>query len=262
MREKFRQSGVALGFVVLVLVSMTGGAAATAPTDTQQTHDDGAEPPAFVVDLQENGSATFTVSYTYNLSDADRKDAFEGLQNSTDARSDFRDRFESRFRSVVNNTADATDREMSVSDATLDFRTEGDTGVVTATVLWDGLAAVDGGQLTLTEPFASGFSTDRTFHVLVPDDYTVASVTPSADRQTDGHLTWIDGTDLNGFELVTTVPKDTATATATPATGMDSTTETSSDTTTEDTPGSSGPGFGVAAVVAAVVGLLALTRRD
>lgn len=262
MRETFRQSGIALGFVALVLVSMTGGAAATATTDTQQTHDSGTEPPAFVVDLQENGSATVTVSYTYNLSDADRKDAFEDLRNSTDARNDFRDRFESRFRSVANNTANATDREMSVSDATLDFQTEGDTGVVTATVLWDGLAAVDGDQLTVTEPFASGFSTDRTFHVLVPDDDTVASVTPSADRQTDGHLTWTDGADLNGFELVTTASEDTATATATPATGTDSTMETSSDATAEDTPGSSGPGFGVAAVVAAVAGLLALARRD
>ncbi len=260
MRKEFRQSGVALGFVALVLVSATGGAAATATTDTQQTHDGSAEPPAFVVDLQENGSATVTVSYTYNLSDADRKDAFEEFRNSTDARNDFRDRFESRFRSVANNTANETDREMSVSDATLDFRTEGDTGIVTTTVLWDGLAAVDGDQLTVTEPFASGFTTERTFHVIIPDDYIVSSVTPSADQQTDGHLTWTDGADLDGFELVTTAPEDTETATPTPDTDN---VETDSDaTTTEDTPGSSGPGFGVVAVVAAIVGLLAVARRD
>lgn len=260
MREELGQSGIALGFVALLLLSATGGAAATATTDTQQTHDGAAEPPAFVVDLQENGSATVTVSYTYNLSDADRKDAFENLRNSTDARNDFRDRFESRFRSVANNTENETDREMSVSDATLDFRTEGDTGVVTATVLWDGLAAVDGDQLTVTEPFASGFTTERTFHVIVPDDYTVSSVTPSADQQTDGHLTWTDGADLNGFELVTTAPEDPETATPTPDT--DSMESDSDATTTEDTPGSSGPGFGVVAVVAAMVGLLALARRD
>ncbi|MEF8785681.1 MAG: hypothetical protein V5A45_07075 [Haloarculaceae archaeon] len=257
MRETVRQSGIALGFVALVLVSATGGAAATTTTNTQQAHDSAAEPPAFVVTLQENGSATVTVSYTYDLSDADRKAAFEDLRNSTDARDDFRDRFESRFRSVANNTANATDREMSVGNATLDFRTESDTGVVTATVLWDGLAAVDGDQLTVTEPFASGFSTERTFHVVLPDDYAVASVTPSADQQTDGRLTWDGGADLSGFELVTTAPEETETAT--PATDD---METDNDATTDDTPGSSGPGFGIVAVIAALVGLLALARRD
>ncbi|WP_340098537.1 DUF4897 domain-containing protein [Salinibaculum salinum] len=260
MGETVRQSGIALWFVALLLVSATGGAAATATTDTQQTHDGAAEPPAFVVDVQENGSATVTVSYTYNLSDDDRKAAFEELRNSTEARDDFRDRFESRFRSVANNTANETDREMSVRDATLEFRTEGDTGVVTATALWDGLAAVDGDQLTVTEPFASGFTTERTFHVVLPDDYTVSSVTPSADQQTDGHLTWTDGTDLNGFELVTTAPEDPETATPTP--DADGTEPDSDATTTEDTPGSSGPGFGIVAVIAALVGLLVLARQD
>jgi predicted protein tyrosine phosphatase len=248
MRDRFRQSGIALGFVALLLLSATGGAAATAPTDTQQTHDGAAEPPAFVVDLQSDGAATVTVSYTYDLSDADRKAAFEELQNSTDARSDFRDRFESRLRSVAATTENATGREMSVADATLDFRTDGDTGVVTAAVEWDGLAAVDGDQLTLTEPFASGFTTERTFHVIVPDDYTVSSVTPSPDQQAAGHLTWTDGADLNGFELVTTAPDETTDGDGTETDG-------------DDSAGSSGPGFGVVAVVAAIAGLLTVGRR-
>ncbi|WP_302082081.1 DUF7345 domain-containing protein [Salinibaculum rarum] len=252
MRDRFRQSGIALGFVALLLVSATGGAAATAPTGTQQTHDGAAEPPAFVVDLQSDGAATVTVSYTYDLSDADRKAAFEELQNSTDARSDFRDRFESRLRSVAATTENATGREMSVADATLEFRTDGDTGIVTAAVEWDGLTAVDGDQLTLTEPFASGFTTERAFHVIVPDEYTVSSVTPSPDQQTAGHLTWTDGTDLNGFELVTTAPAETATGDET---------EPGSDATTDDSAGDSGPGFGVVAVVAAIAGLLAVGRR-
>lgn len=256
-----------LGIVVVLLTSVVGGAAATTADSTQYSHDGPPEAPAFVVDLAADGDATVTVSYTYNLSDADRKAAFQDLRNSSSVREDFRDRFESRLQRVANSSENATGREMSVDNATLDLRTEGDTGIVTASVQWNGIAAVDADRVTLTEPLASGFTSERTVHVYAPDGYTVSSAAPSPGDRTEGHLQWASDTDLTGFEVVATAPEDTdeSTATATPAEmdddqQMDTETVTTA-TTDGESPGGSGPGFGVAAMLAALAAVALFARR-
>lgn len=228
--------------VAALLLSTAGSAAATTGQGTADHAD--TQPPAFVVDLHEDGTATVTVTYTYDLSDADRQAAFEDLRNAESVRNDFRDRFEARMAAVASAAENETGREMSVSDATLTFETDGTTGIVAATVTWNGLAAVEDGRLTVTEPFASGFASGDPVHVIAPDGYEVTSVAPAPDERTDGHLTWAGGADLSGFELV-------AEAGETPGDGDAGTASA----------GDSGPGFGVLAAVGAVLAAGLLARR-
>lgn len=121
----------------------------------------------------------------------------------------------------------------------------------------------------MTEPFASGFESERPVHVFVPEGYSVGSVTSEVDSQSEGHLTWDAGTDLCGFELVVTPPDDGGNG----SDGSDEdrmgdgdgkrdgTTAGGGSDGSEDGAGDSGPGFGVLAAVGAVLAVAVPARR-
>lgn len=227
----------ALRAVTALLVVLSAGA--VTPSAAQQTT------PSFVVALQDDGSAEVTLTLTYDLTDEAETDAFRELQNDSTARAEARSDFRARMAAVANDSENATGREMSVSDATIELRTEDDgrLGVVELSVTWTGLAAVDGGRLTVTEPFASNFEPDRTFTVRGPDGYGVATATPKPATGTANSITYQPGTDLSGFQAAFEP------------------TATGGTTTAPDTPGGAGqPGFGILVAVAAV-GLGALLAR-
>jgi len=220
-------------------------------------------PPGFVVALQGDGSADVTVTYTFDLSDDARRAAFEELRTNETAAQSFEDRFRRQLGAVVRDTANATGREMSVTDVDIAFETDGETGIVRLTATWEGLAATDGDRLTVAEPFASGFEPERTFVVDVPEGYAVDGATPEPDERTDGRLVWTAGSDLSGFE-VTASPADGNDDG--PAGGGDSDVAAGGGSDGSDgdsTPGESGPGFGpvVATLAVLAAALLAVRRR-
>lgn len=185
----FRETLFAAIVVVSLLVAAPPATAATSPS--------------FTVDLQENGDADVSVSYTFDLHTDSEQAAFDELRENQSARDAIASRFEGRLDAVAANAADRTGRRMSVSDAAVDISTDGSVGVVTLQATWQGLAAVEDDQLVLTEPFASEFSPDRRFVVTLPDGYT-AEVTPETGSQDGNQLTWDSETSLDGFELVAT----------------------------------------------------------
>lgn len=252
------QTGVALAVAGLFLLSSVGPAAAAVSGGAPDVGDE-FEAPAFVVALEGDGSATVVVTFAFDLSDESRRDAFEDVRDNATAREEFRSRFEDRIQRVASAAGNETRREMSVSNATLEFRSDGTTGVVETSVTWNGLAAVDGDQLRVTEPFASGFSTERSVHVLVPDGYGVDSVTPPADSTAEGTVTYGSGTDLTGFELVAS-PDATATATATDADGGTDGSDGEADGS-DAAPGADGPGFTAAAALLSLVAAALLAWR-
>lgn len=239
---------------------LTGGATAAAVADT--TGEAHVEPPderSFVVALQADGSAEVTVVTTFDLTDDDRRQAFESLRSSETAQAEYRDRFADRMATVAADTSAATGREMSVSNATVEFATVDDTGVVQSSVTWEGLAAVEDESLVLTEPFASGFEPDRPLSVVAPHDYDIASTTPAPDGQDGRQVTWAAGTDLSGFEL-------TAAPAAAEAAGTDdgeadeemTDGNGTADTATAD---GDGPGFGIVAALVGILTVAAVVRR-
>jgi hypothetical protein len=230
----------AFGLTVLLVASLAL-AGLTAPAAAQA--DDG----SLQVDVLADGDATVALTYTYDLSDPAAREAFENLSSDETATAALVDRFESRLSAVADNAATATGREMSVHDATVDLRRADDVGYVTLSVTWDGLAAVDDDRLVLSEPFASGFETDRPVTVTAPDNYAVDSATPTPDEQQATSVTWTAGQSLDGLEIVL-APSE--------ADG-----EVAGDGATT---GGAGPGFGAIAAlvaIALVIGGLLAKRR-
>lgn len=232
-------------FALLVAVTIV---VATAPA-MAGAHANDAEP-SFVVTVDADGSAEIDLTLTYDLTTDSEQEAFERLQNNQTARDAMRTRFRNRMEAVADDAENATGRTMAIQGASIDLSTThgGATGVVVLSVTWTGLAAVEDGQLVVTEPFASGFEPDRTFVVKWPGAYELAEATPEPDTTTQGSATWEAGTDLQGFELTLarTTPTATETGTESPADG-----------------GAPGFGTGIAlvALVGALLGAFLLTNR-
>lgn len=262
-----------LGVLVLFVIStaLTGaGAAQTTDTNQSVTTGDTAE---FVVGIDTDGDATVAVSYTFDLDDDARQAAFEQLTSNDSAREAFKQDFEQQLAGVAAEAGAATGRDMSVTDATLEFETADNTGIATLSVTWRDLAAVEDDRLVVTEPFASGFETDRPLHVVAPDGYTVTDASPAPDSPTGETVNWATGSDLTGFEVVVTDDGDetggnsgAGSETAGDSEESEAGTDEgeTGDTTTESTgTDDTGTGFGMLPVVAglALVGLFVLGRR-
>ncbi|MFB6133228.1 MAG: hypothetical protein ABEJ44_07500 [Halanaeroarchaeum sp.] len=178
--------------------------------------------PAVVVDLETDGAANLTVVFTYDLTtDAERR-AFETLRTDDEARAELESRFASRMDAVAAAVTRRTDRDVSVTrtGVAFDVVDDGATGVVRLTARFDDLAAVEQGRLVLTEPFASGFVSDRALVVREPAGYAVAEATPTPSETAGETVTWEAGTDFDGFELVLESVDGKATTTSTPGFGV------------------------------------------
>lgn len=224
--------------VGLLLCIAVVSSMAAAPAAATEDHEE------FLVELDAEGNADVSVSYAFDLDSDDEQAAFEELQDNTTAQEEFVERFENRMTAVAEDASDETDREMAVGDAEITFETVGDVGVVTLSLHWEHLAAVDGDQLTVTEPFASGFAPDRTFTVTAPEDYEITSATPEPSSSGEAEASWEAGASLDGFELV-----------AEPL-AADDETDDGGDETEDD-----GAGFGVAAALVGLLAAAAIARR-
>ncbi|SEH45979.1 hypothetical protein SAMN05192561_102100 [Halopenitus malekzadehii] len=252
-RTRLRGGILALLVVCSLLVGASGPAAAADHTGSES---------AFIVDLEDDGDATVTLRLTYDLDDDAERSAFASLRNDSTTRADLRDRFASRMRSVANDTAATVERDQSIDASSIDITTtsgtnadataaDGDTngtGVAALSVRWAGLAATNEGTLTLTEPFASGFTTDHRFVVTGPDGYAATAVTPDGSTVENETYVWDGGTNLEGFEMVLE-----------PTDGSDADT-TADEVTDDDATVGSAPGFGTGAAVAALAALTVVLR--
>ncbi|MFC7019691.1 MULTISPECIES: DUF7345 domain-containing protein [Haloarcula] len=199
---------------------------------------------AFVVDLETDGSATVTLRSTFDLTTQSQRAAFRELRDNETKTAGLRDGFAERLRTVAAATAESTGRQMAVENATVTVDATDSVGTVSLSATWTGLAAVDDEQVTLTEPFASSFDPEHRFVVTAPDGYVLSTVTPRPDvAGTEGTVAnWAPDTSLEDFRVVATPASD-----QTPP--------------PEATTGSSGPGFGIAVALGALLSAGVLARR-
>lgn len=190
--------------VTLVMSVLVVPAAAQSPTD-----------PSFVVTV-DDGDAEVALTLTFDLTTDSERAAFEELRENETVREQSTERFGGRLESVADEAGDRTGREMSISDVSVDIRTEadGDQGTVTYRATWANLAATDGDELTVTEPFASGFEPDRTLRIVGPDGATIVDAKPSPATQSDGSVVYESGTNLDGFAVTFQQASAEETATA------------------------------------------------
>lgn len=188
-----------LGVVIALALALTATPIAAASGGSMAAATDESEP-AFVVDVHADGAADVTVRSTFDLTDDDERTAFESLAEDDSATQAALDRFESRMDTVAAAASDRVDREVSVTNPTIDLRIVGDVGVVELRITWNGVAAVEDDRVVLTEPFASGFTPDRPLTVHAPGGYELLEVEPPADETSATSATWGEGTDLDGFQ--------------------------------------------------------------
>ncbi len=223
--------------------------AVIAPTVAATTQ--AGEQPSFVVTLDEGGDAEFALTLTYDLTTDNEQAAFEELRTNETAQQELRDRFRNRIAGVAADAQNATGREMSVENPRIELSTTngGETGIVVLRVTYVGLAATDGDALVVTEPFASGFQSDRLFVVRGPDGYTVEGVTPQPTATSDGAVQYAAGTSLDGFQVTFTPATPTETEVP-PEGGGDGATSTGQ------------PGFGTVAGLLAFVLVALVAARS
>lgn len=185
--------------VTLAVLVVVAALAMTASPAAAQS----APEPAFIVEVQSDGSAEVSVRSTYDLATDSEQDAFRTLMDDEQAQQEATNRFHDRMQAVASDAENATGRQMSVTSASIDLQrtTDDETGVVTLSVSWEGLAAVEGETLVITEPFASGFSTDRPLVLRAPDGYEIATASPTPAGLDDDRASWNAGTDLSGYAV-------------------------------------------------------------
>lgn len=203
---------VRFGCVLVALVLLVTAPAAATVGAAQSTESAASLPaePAFVVELDADGSARMTLVTAFDLTTDSEREAFEALRANETARMQRTDRFATSMQAIASRAENSTGREMEIRDPVIAFSTTNDVGIVALSVTWDGLAAQDGDRLVLREPFASGFEIERPFRVVAPDDYELVTATPSPTTQRQNSATWSANTQLEGFET-TFAPAETGT---------------------------------------------------
>jgi len=185
----------------LVVSSLSG--VAVAIEDTQQSGlgsetfaQTDVDPDSVVlgIDLAENGTATWAVSYRVDLTTDNETAAFESLQsdieaNSTAYLSAFRDRMERTAGTAEN----ATGRGMSIRGLSVATSIESvqQYGTVTYSFRWTNFAAVDGETIRMGESLAGFFlESNSRLTVTWPDGYDATAVSPEPDDRRDQTVTW------------------------------------------------------------------------
>lgn len=248
-------------FVAGVALVLVGSAVGTAATSAS---------PSITITVDADGDATWTVTNTMNLStDADRA-AFDELANNESRKQALLERTVALYRDVANQSGQHVGRPMPVSARSITFERTGDTGVISVTFRWRQFARTDGDGVVVGDVFAGGFPLEagRTLTIEGPDGYRLASHNVSTDAATvdGGAVTWDGPARLSAdstlaFAAATPTPRSTPTAPSTSGSTTPTRTPTATPEATE-TPGESGPGFGVllALLAIAAAAVLAVGR--
>ncbi|WP_411968491.1 hypothetical protein [Haloferax sp. YSSS75] len=153
---------------------------------------------AFVVALDEDGSARVTLRLTYDLSEDAERTGFERVEANA---STFAESYATRLEPLAARASNETGREMVIRDSTAQFGETGTTGVVELSVTWTNVATHRDGRVVLAEPFSDGFDPDRPFVVRGPDGYELASAAPNPDVETATAAAWNATDSLDGFSV-------------------------------------------------------------
>lgn len=224
--------------LIVVVISVLLGGAVITPSAAGSSVEE-VDDPMVHVDVSADGDATVSLVTVYELSDDDERSAFESLQEDEEAQHELRDRFSERMGSVAE-SVDGDDAS-AITDESIDVRTEGEYGIVTLSVEWADFAEADGETLVVTEPFASGFEAEHQLVIAGPDDASIESTSHDPVVEEVNQASWEGGTELDGFEMVISVED----------TGSDGTGDSDNGTSSESD--DEIPGFGVVAVVIAIV---------
>ena len=161
-----------------------------------------------VVELEADGDANAVFTDEFDLTDDDDRELFEEVQASAELREVAAGQFGEEMQFVSDTASEDIDREIAVESVTVETAVDGETGIVAYRFRWVNLAAVDNGDVTLSEPFSTYDSLDRELVVFAPEGYELTSVSPEPDRRGSDVATWAGLTEFSeNFEVVATAPE-------------------------------------------------------
>ena len=148
--------------------------------------------------LDADGSAAWSFNYRMELATENETAAFEELRDDVDAnRSAYVDRFRSRIASTVASAENATGRNMSVANVSVQTRLQQSSefsesyGFVEYTFEWRGFAATDGERVVAGDALEGFYLNNETsLQFSWADGYTAADVDPAADESTATSVQW------------------------------------------------------------------------
>lgn len=214
-----RRAAILVAAAVVVTAGTVGSAGAVRPPSQV---DIDADSVSLRADVQADGDAQWTVTYRLRLDDDNATAAFEQL--AADIESDpspYLDPFTQRMERTAAGAANATGREMSIRNVTVETRRESQPqvafGVVTYRLEWTNFAAVDGERVRAGDAIDQLFLDSRTsLRLIAPEGYVVDSATPEPTREEGIEVVWQGQRDFDAGEpRVLFVPaRDTPTPTS------------------------------------------------
>lgn len=165
--------------------------------------------------VEADGDAVWTIEYRTRLDTEDEADAFEELREDVEADPEaYTDRFRERMETTVDASAEATGREMSVSDVSVTAERRDlprEYGVLSYEFRWSGFAAADGSRVTAGDALEGLFLDDETaFVVSWPETHRLVDAIPSPTETRDRSVVWAGPIDFTGEEPRVTVDSDAA----------------------------------------------------
>lgn len=147
------------------------------------------------VDLRPDGSGEWRVEYRIRLDDENSTEAFERHREQIESDPDtYRERFATDMRATINNAENATGREMSLENVTIDVTRERlpqDYGIIVYTFEWNGFASTTGSTIEAGDALEGIFlDSETTLIVTWPAEYHRETVSPPPHDVRDRGIVW------------------------------------------------------------------------
>lgn len=157
------------------------------------------------IDLQHNGDAVWTIEYRTRLDDTETTNAFKEQQTAIEHDPEsYTDPFDERTTATANHGADATGRDMTITNTTVTAETHRlprEYGVITYRFEWRNFAAVNGDELYAGQAIEGMFMDEGTRLIVTwPEEYAVTDVNPTPDENRENAVIWRGPTEFTTGE--------------------------------------------------------------
>lgn len=220
--SRVRATALVLAVVALVCASGSAGALGDRPpgqidieTDTTSLN----------VDVGSDGDAVWTVVYRIRLDDANTTEAFADLRQDIEANpATYLDPFEQRMQLTVGAAENATGREMTVRNASVETRREPQPqttyGVVSYRIEWTNFATVEDGTIRAGDAIDQLFlESDTALRLRWPGGYALTGATPDPTQTASDEVVWRGQQDFDRGEPRIVLERQTETADGTTTAG-------------------------------------------
>jgi len=135
------------------------------------------------IEIEDDGDGVWEIEYRTRLETDEDEEAFEDLQSDVEADPEpYAERFQDRMDATAETAADATDREMTITDMTVSAEKRDlprEYGVLTYRFRWSNFAAVEGDRLLVGDAVDALFLDDETALLISwSENYELNGVSP------------------------------------------------------------------------------------